>query len=131
VGLTHATWHSLIGPRQQPLHQTEAHDTILLVQTYICQQGRGDMATPQAATSSDACHVAAYHEATSPFEIQQLDRWQQAIGPRQHMWAPLCAMWHSQDSAQSVGINNYNEVININIIKSDKAAYRNLSHQHN
>jgi hypothetical protein len=83
----HATWHSLCGPYQQPLHQTETHDTILLVQTYTCQQGTGDMATPQATTSSDACLVATYHEATSPFEVQQLDTWQQVIGPRQHMWA--------------------------------------------
>jgi hypothetical protein len=46
VGPTHATWHSLIGPHQQSLHQTETHDTILLVQTYTCQQSKGDMAAP-------------------------------------------------------------------------------------
>jgi hypothetical protein len=46
VGPTHATWHSLTGPHQQPLHQTETHGTILLVQTYTCQQSRGDMAAP-------------------------------------------------------------------------------------
>jgi hypothetical protein len=83
----HDTWHSLIGLHQQPFHQTETHDTILLVQTYTCQQGRGNMAAPQATTSSDACHVAAYHEVISPSEVQQLDTCKQFIGPRQHMWS--------------------------------------------
>jgi hypothetical protein len=45
-GPTHTTWHSLIGPHQQPLHQIETHGIMLLVQTYTCQQGRGDMAAP-------------------------------------------------------------------------------------
>jgi hypothetical protein len=47
-----------------------------------------------------------------------------------HMWAPLCAIWQSQDSAQLAGINNYNKVVNTNITKSDEAAYKNLPHQY-
>jgi hypothetical protein len=47
------------------------------------------MAAPQATMSSDACYVAAYHEATSLFEIQQLDMLQHAMKPPQQ----LSAMW--------------------------------------
>jgi hypothetical protein len=75
-----ATWQSFNGPP----HPTLCH-----------------MAASQATTSLGICHVAAHYIATSPFGLQLLDTWQQAIGPRQHMWAPLCAMCHSQDSAQS------------------------------
>jgi hypothetical protein len=36
------------------------------------------------------CHMAAYHEATSLFEIQQLDTWQHQSEPPQQ----LSATWH-------------------------------------
>jgi hypothetical protein len=81
MGPTYATWHLLIGPYQQPLHETETHDAILLVHTYTCQQDRDDMAASQTITSSNACHVAAYYKATSPFQAQQLDTWPDLIGP--------------------------------------------------
>jgi hypothetical protein len=48
------------------------------------------MAASQATTSSDTCYVAAYHEATSLFEIQQLDTWQHQSEPPQQ----LSATWH-------------------------------------
>jgi hypothetical protein len=43
------------------------------------------MTTPQVTTSSDACYVAAYHEATSLFEVQQLDTWQHTMKPPHYL----------------------------------------------
>jgi hypothetical protein len=48
------------------------------------------LAASQATTSTDACYVAVYHEATSLFEIQQLDTWQHQSEPPQQ----LSATWH-------------------------------------
>jgi hypothetical protein len=39
------------------------------------------LAVPQVTTSTDACYVPACHEATSLFEIQQLDTWQHQSEP--------------------------------------------------
>jgi hypothetical protein len=57
-----ATWQSFNGPP----HPTLWH-----------------MAASQTTTSPGICHMAAYHEATSLFEIQQLDTWQHQSEPPQ------------------------------------------------
>jgi hypothetical protein len=69
---------STCGPHLGAGHLTSGFPTCHVAFTYWSTSaatlpGTCHVTIPQVTTSSDASYVAAYHEATSLFEIQQLD----------------------------------------------------------